>query len=92
MLDEEAWGAVCQFMPQMFSGIEVKAFCGPLVFFHSSLPKQCLNGSCIVSCWNMFMHVYLVSGNCTATAYKDILYSCDFSLGKNLCDVNENKY
>ncbi|MCJ8739726.1 hypothetical protein PDJAM_G00050400 [Pangasius djambal] len=38
-------GSVFQFIPKVFSGVEVRALCRTLEFFHSNLHTPCLHGA-----------------------------------------------
>ena len=49
MLDEKAWLTVnLQFIPKVFSRVEVKALCIPLDFLHTELINPCLYGPTFV--------------------------------------------
>lgn len=64
-----------QFSPKMCSGLEVRALCRTLEFFHTNLGKPCLHGSRFVhralSCWNRLGPFHSSKKeNLKATAYK----------------------
>ena len=53
MLADLAWPAVgFQFILKVFSGVEVRALCRPVKFFHTDLNKPFLYGPCL-SCYSV---------------------------------------
>ncbi|MCI4377832.1 hypothetical protein PGIGA_G00208400 [Pangasianodon gigas] len=68
--------SVFQFIPKVFSGVEVRALCRTLEFFHSNLNTPCLHGARFVHRGIVMLEQVWASVKGNFTAYKDILDNC----------------